>query len=130
MAIKAWHPHQPDYVVTHSPTIAVQNNCANSAVKLSPAVPVDGWFTMAGKVYTQGMVVPYVTDFMFDFSKLTISQSKCLAMSTDSKLRLFFESASCDDPAITILDANQNAYVRVPMSESFPNFNYSWYTNL
>ena len=98
----------PDYVVTHMPTITVTNVCASPLVKLSPAVPVDGWLKIAGNLYQPNMVVPFVTDIIFDYTKLTLTTPACLALSTNSKLVAYLDGLYYGDSAQVIYDSTKN----------------------
>ena len=75
------------------------------------------------------MVVPFVADFIFDYTKLTITEPKCLVMSTDSKLVAYLDSAYYGDNAITIVDRNTNPGKRVIFAEQSLAFNHSSVTN-
>jgi len=71
-------------------------------------MPANGWFKINGINYTPGMVVPFVADIAFNFSKLILNESKCQVMSDDSKLKLFSISATYGSAAVTIFDATKN----------------------
>ena len=73
-------------------------------------MPVAGWLRNNGQNYTEGMVIPFVADWNYDFSKLILSEGKCQAMSFNSQLKLFYESATYGSSgSITIFDSLKNA---------------------
>jgi len=84
--LKASHPNNPNNEQTHLFSITVQNDCAKSSVSLLPAMPADEWLKINDQNYTPGIVVPFVADIKFDFSKLILNEGKCQVMSINQRL--------------------------------------------
>lgn len=84
--IEAYHPNWMSYKVAHEPTIKVQNNCNSASVGVTFQL---GWLKFNNVNYSEDMVVAYVSDITYDYTKLTLTDSACQKMTENQKLALF-----------------------------------------
>ena len=86
MKIEAQHSTWDFYKVAHEATIKVQNNCNDPSVGVTFQ---PGWLKIDNVNYSQNMVVAFVSDLEYDYTKLTLSDSACQKMTENQKLALF-----------------------------------------